>query len=114
MDDDTTLRVRPPLALRETIGKVAKERGVSYQRLVQHLIRQALRQHYQPKDSPEEHRIESRVQITREEKIEIRNLAKGCQPKLTPEEWAIDILKNYEHFLESNHGDEMGWCESKF
>lgn len=105
--DETTLRVRPTLPLRETLERVARERGVSYRRLLQHLIRQALRAGYKPKTSIEERRVESRIPLTREEKNTIRALTKDCQPKLTPEEWAIGILENYGQFLEPEENDEQ-------
>mgnify|MGYP001565081010 CR=1 FL=1 len=100
--DETTLRVRPTLPLRETLERVARERGVSYRRLLQHLIRQALQTGYKPKTSIEERRVESRIPLTREEKNTIRALTKGCQPKLTPEEWVFEIMENYEQFLEAD------------
>lgn len=101
---DTTLRIRPVRTLHETLEKVARERSVSYRRLLQHLIRQALRQGYQPKNENaiEEQRVESRIPLSRSEKNEIRALIKSCQPKLTPEEWVFEIMENYEQFLEAD------------
>jgi hypothetical protein len=103
MAKQPTMRVRPPLSLREELEQIADSRGIGYRRLLQHLVRQALRINYTPTKDSDEKFLESRIPVDAEERDAVRKLAKQC--RMRREEWLLAVLANHDKIL--HHGEEQ-------